>query len=173
MTAGRKALPSNLHVLRGTNRSDRHGSGVAVTIVNPDPPAGLPDAAAAEWRRIAPILAKYKLLSDLDTTALEAYCRIYARWLEAERKLDEKESMIFRTQTGYETQSAYLNIINMCLKQMQSFMAEFGMTPATRERLKALANQPTQLNLFGEFVARKSGAQAGSATAPTGTAVND
>jgi len=152
---GRKAIPGNLHVLRGTNREDRHGGGVSVTIVNPDPPDGLPVVAAAEWKRIAPILSKYKLLSDLDLTALEAYCRVYARWLDAEKKLDEKDSLVFRTQTGYETQSAYLNIINMCLKQMQSFMAEFGMTPATRERLKAIASQPKQLGMFDDFLARK------------------
>jgi len=155
---GRRALPGNMHVLKGTHRDDRHGSGAsAVTIVNPDPPADLPEVAAAEWRRIAPILSKYKLLSDLDLTALQAYCRVYARWLEAEEKLNQRDSLVFRTTTGYETQSAYLNIINMCLKQMQSLMAEFGMTPATRERLKAIAAQPQQLNLFDDFLARKAG----------------
>ena len=155
MSRGRKALPSNLHVLHGTHRDDRHGGGVAVKIVNPDPPSGLPDDAATEWRRIAPILSGYKLLSDLDLTALEMYCRVYARWLDAERRLDESGKLVFRTHTGYETQSAYLNIINQCLKQMQSLMAEFGMTPATRERLKANANAPKQQNLFDDFLTRK------------------
>ena len=155
MSRGRKALPSNLHVLHGTHRDDRHGGGVAVKIVNPDPPSGLPDDAATEWRRIAPILSGYKLLSDLDLTALEMYCRVYARWLDAERRLDESGKLVFRTHTGYETQSAYLNIINQCLKQMQSLMAEFGMTPATRERLKAIANAPKQQNLFDDFLTRK------------------
>ena len=157
---GRKALPGNMHVLRGTHREDRHGGSVAVAIVNPDPPAGLPEVASAEWKRIAPILSKYRLLSDLDLTALEMYCRVYARWLDAEKKLEWKESLVFRTTTGYETQSAYLNIINQCLKQMQSLMAEFGMTPATRERLKSLANQPQQLGLFDDFVSRKTGSNA-------------
>lgn len=155
---GRKALPGNMHVLRGTHRDDRHSGSTAVLIVNPDPPEGLPKIADEEWRRIAPILSKYKLLSDLDLTALEAYCRVYARWLEAENALSLKDSLVFRTKTGYESQSAYLNIINMCLKQMQSFMAEFGMTPATRERLKSLANQPQQLGLFDDFVSRKGSA---------------
>lgn len=157
---GRRALPSNVHLLKGTHRDDRHGGSVTVTIVNPDPPAGLPEVAATEWRRIAPILSNYRLLSDLDLTALEAYCRVYARWLEAEAKLDERDSLVFRTTTGYEAQSAYLNIVNMCLKQMQSLMAEFGMTPATRERLKALSNQPKQLGMFDDFLNRKKGSAA-------------
>ena len=73
-----------------------------------------------------------RLLSDLDLTALAMYCRVHARWLEAERRLEESGELVFETQSGYQTQSAYLNIINQCLKQMQSIMAEFGMTPATR-----------------------------------------
>ena len=155
MAKGRKALPGNLHVLHGTHRADRHGGGLAVQIVNPDPPAGMPEAATAEWRRIAPILSKYRLLSDLDTVALEAYCRVYARWLQAERALDLEDSLVFRTSTGYEAQNAHLSIINSCLKQMQSLMAEFGMTPATRERLKALAGAPQQQDLFGDFLQKK------------------
>lgn len=155
MSKGRKALPSNMHLLHGTHRGDRHGGGLAVKIVNPDPPPGMTAAAEAEWRKMAPVLSGYRLLSDLDLTALEAYCRVYARWLEAERLLDESGELVFTTQTGYQTQSAYLNIINQCLKQMQSFMAEFGMTPATRERLKAIAAQPKQQDLFGDFLNRK------------------
>ena len=157
MSKGRKSLPSNMHLLHGTHRGDRHGGGLAVKIINPDPPFGLPAAAEAEWRKMAPVLSGYRLLSDLDLTALEAYCRVYARWLEAERLLDKSGELVFTTQTGYQTQSAYLNIINQCLKQMQSLMAEFGMTPATRERLKAIANQPKQQDLFGDFLNRKKG----------------
>lgn len=155
MAKGRKAMPGALHMLHGTHRQDRHGGGLAVQIVNPDPPAGMPEDATAEWRRIAPILARYKLLSDLDLVALQAYCRVYARWLQAERALDLEDSLVFRTSTGYEAQNAHLSIINSCLKQMQSLMAEFGMTPATRERLKALASTPQQQDLFGDFLRKK------------------
>ena len=155
MSRGRKALPSNLHLLHGTHREDRHGGGFSVEIVNPDPPGGLPEDAASEWRRIAPILSKYRLLSDLDLTALEMYCRVYARWLDAERRLAESGELVFRTQTGYETQSAYLNIINKCQEQMRQLMPEFGMTPASRERIKAIANAPKQQDLFGDFLSRK------------------
>jgi P27 family predicted phage terminase small subunit len=161
MAKGRRALPSNMHILHGTDRKDRHGGGLSVLIVNPDPPDGLPEVAADEWRRMAPVLAKYNLLSDLDLTALEMYCRVYARWLEAERLLEESQTLVFKTQTGYQTQSAYLNIINQCLKQMQSLMGEFGMTPATRERLKAIANQPKPQDLFSDFLDRKKEAQNG------------
>jgi P27 family predicted phage terminase small subunit len=155
MAKGRRALPSNLHVLHGTHREDRHGGGLSVQIVNPDPPEGMPVGAITEWKKIAPVLSKYNLLSDLDLTALEIYCRVYARWMDAERRLEESGELVFETQTGYQTQSAYLNIINQCLKQMDTSLAHFGMTPATRERLKAIANQPKQQDLFSDFLTRK------------------
>lgn len=155
MAKGRRALPANMHLLHGTHRDDRHGGGLSVKIVNPDPPHGMPALAEQEWRKMAPILSGYRLLSDLDLTALEAYCRVYARWLDAEQRLDDSGELVFTTQSGYQTQSAYLNIINQCIKQMQSLMAEFGMTPATRERLKAIASAPKQQDLFGDFLSRK------------------
>jgi len=158
MAKGRKAMPANMRLLHGTHREDRHGGGLSVNIVNPDPPEGMPEAATAEWKRMAPILSGYRILSDLDLTTLQAYCRVYARWLEAERLLDESGKLVFTTKSGYQAQSAYLSIINQCLKQMQSLMAEFGMTPASRERLKAIASAPKQQDLFGDFLGRKRGA---------------
>ena len=94
-------------------------------------------------------LATLPLFSHLDEGELERLSKGCAL-----RRL-ERGKLVFRTHTGYETQSAYLNIINQCLKQMQSLMAEFGMTPATRERLKAIANAPKQQNLFDDFLTRK------------------
>lgn len=155
MTKGRKSLPATLHVLHGTHRSDRHDGAVHVESINPDPPDNIPEDARAEWVRIAPILSKYNLLSSLDLKALEIYCRVYARWIEAERHLEGAESFVFETKTGYQANSAYLNVANMCIKQMQSIMGEFGMTPATRARMKGIATQPQQQNLFDDFLKRK------------------
>lgn len=152
---GRKALPANLHILHGTHRGDRHDGGVQVESINPDPPEELPEEARDEWLRIAPILSKHNLLSSLDLTALEMYCRVYARWLKAERKLEAEDALVFKTQTGYQAHSAYLNVANMCIKQMQSIMGEFGMTPATRARMKEIAKQPQQQGLFDDFLKRK------------------
>lgn len=155
MAKGRKAMPANVHKLRGSYRGDRHGDGITVDAVLPDPPVELSEVGQKEWRRIAPELSKVGLLSNLDLTALEMYCRVYCRWLDAEKKLDEGD-LVFKTKTGYEANSAYLNVVNMCIKQMQSIMGEFGMTPATRARMKAMVSQPEQMDLFSDFMNKKN-----------------
>jgi P27 family predicted phage terminase small subunit len=152
---GRKALPKNVHKLHGSFREDRHGGGIQVAAVLPEPPERLPEVGQEEWRRIAPELHKVGLLSNLDLTALEMYCRLFCRWLAAEKELEGDDSLVMKTKTGYQAQSAYLNIANACIKQMQSIMGEFGMTPATRARMKAMVEQPKQLDLFDEFMGQK------------------
>ncbi len=45
-------------------------------------------AARAEWRRVAPLLKDGKVITAADRAALAAYCVSYARWMQAEAKLD-------------------------------------------------------------------------------------
>ena len=153
---GRKPIPAQLHKLKGSFRSDRHEVKPGVEVVNPSPPRGLPRAAKEEWRRMAAVLSKYRLLSDLDLTALEMYCRVFARWQAVEKKLQEVDELVFETENKYQVQSAYLGIANACMKQLNHLMGEFGMTPATRERLRALNDAPQKEDAFDEFMKKKA-----------------
>lgn len=149
MSKGRKAIPGKIHQLHGTYREDRHGGGVKVDSVLPDPPDRLPIVGQIEWRRLAPELNKLGVLSELDLTTLEMYCTVFARWIKAEGKIrEQEEGEISRTPNGYQQQSAWLQISNNCIKQMQSLCAEFGMTPATRARMRLIEQQPKQLDLL-------------------------
>ncbi len=158
---GRKTKPSNIHQLHGTYREDRHGGGIQIESVLPDPPAGLPEAGLEEWLRVAPELHKANLLTNLDLAALEAYCRLFARWRMAEEMLATADDMVFEAKSGYMAQSAYLNISNACVKQMHSIMADFGMTPAARARMKAVDAGPKQQDLFEDFMNSKKKRQNG------------
>lgn len=53
----------------------------------PTAPRYLTKIAKAEWRRIGRLLKDAGLLTDLDTTALGAYCAAYSRHVEAESML--------------------------------------------------------------------------------------
>ena len=101
----------------------------------PRKPTVLQGNAATEWKKITKQLAALGLLTQIDTTALAAYCQVYARWCEAEKEL-RKTGMIIKAPSGYPVMSPYLSIINNCLTQIKGFMAEFGMTPASRSRVK-------------------------------------
>jgi P27 family predicted phage terminase small subunit len=173
MARGRKALPGKLHVLHGTYREDRHGGELQVEAVLPDPPERLPEIGKQEWRRLAPELFKYKVLSNLDLTTLEMYCTVFDRWVRAEQRLRDEtdehhDGEIARTPNGFQQQSAWLLIANNCIKQMQSLCAEFGMTPATRARMKLIQERPKQLDLlsmldqFGANMASGTGGRGGN-----------
>lgn len=148
MAKGRKAVPKNLKMLRGTYRSDRDGGGVKVKAYLPEPPEWMPDIGKEEWERIAKELYELELLTRLDVVALEMYCSVYARWKKAEFKLLEmEEGEVSRTPNGYQQMSAWMLIYNNCFKQLQSAAGMFGLTPADRARMKVAADAPKQLDL--------------------------
>jgi P27 family predicted phage terminase small subunit len=151
---GRKALPNNVHKLRGSFREDRHGGGIQAAAVLPDPPEGLPELAKQEWHRAAKELHKHGLLTALDLVPFEMYCRVYAQWIEAEENLEHSD-MIFKTQTGYQAVGAAFVVAGKLRAELLKIGAEFGLTPATRARMKAIDNQPQQLDMFGEFLNKK------------------
>jgi P27 family predicted phage terminase small subunit len=97
-------------------------------------PPHLSPAAQREWRRLATPLHGIGVLTLADRAALAAYCQAWGRWVEAEEKLKETPPLL-KTPSGYVQQSPWLTIANKQLELMARFMAELGLTPASRSRL--------------------------------------
>lgn len=157
MIRGRKPKPTHLKLVQG-NPGRRP--------IEPDkiqpperskalaPPACLGATAKAEWRRLAPVLHKLGLLSDMDRGVFTAYCEAWGRWRDAERKLQElrKQSdsgdvMVIKTQAGNYIQNPYLGIANKAMNDMVRHAAEFGLSPSARARVhdnapKGVQNAP-------------------------------
>ncbi len=132
---GRKPKPTALKIAQG-NPGKRPINGH-----EPMPPGSLPDCpphlsevAQEEWHRIAESLNKIGLLTQVDRTTMAAYCQCYGRWVEAEQKLKDTPS-ILRMPSGYIQQSPWLTIANKQLELLVKYMAELGLTPASRSRL--------------------------------------
>ena len=74
------------------------------------------------------------VLALVDRAVLAAYCRAYGRWVEAEDKL--KDTPLFlKTPSGYVQQSPWLSVANKQMELMGRYMAELGLTPASRSRV--------------------------------------
>lgn len=101
----------------------------------PGPPDHLNDLARQEWDRMAKELHSIGILTSIDGAGFALYCQAYARWVESEGHV-LKEGMVIETHTGALKQNPYLSIANHAMKQMKEFLAEFGMTPSSRSRLK-------------------------------------
>jgi P27 family predicted phage terminase small subunit len=137
---GRKPKPAHLRVVTGTrggslgwrgNDGERssHGGDKPPTC-----PAHLSPTAKAEWKRLARHLFDLGTLAEADRAALAAYCQAYGRWVDAERKLAETPTLI-KLPSGYIQPSPWLAIANKQLEIMKGFMAELGLTPASRSRV--------------------------------------
>ena len=136
MTRGRKPKPSALKLLTG-NPGKR-----PLPSDEPQIPASLPPApdhlnelARGEWKRVAESLYNCGILTALDRAALGAYCTAYARWAEAETKL-EAEGFTIETSLGTIIQSPLVGIANKAAADMVRYASEFGMTPSARSRVK-------------------------------------
>ena len=116
--------------------------------LEPVPPDGLPscpdhlgDVARDEWDRIAGVLHDMGVVTTVDRAVLAAYCQCYGRWVEAEERLRDTP-LLLKTPSGYVQQSPWLSVANKQLELMGRYMAELGITPASRSRVTNV-NAPT------------------------------
>jgi P27 family predicted phage terminase small subunit len=154
---GRKPVPTQLKLLRGNpGRRPLPTQEPTPALVEGSqaPPAWLDKAAKAEWRRVAPLLVKNGLLSELDLDALTAYCVAFTEWRRAAAQARRQTVVV--GPNGFLMQSPYVLIAARSLALMRSLMSDFGMTPSARARvtkIQALAPTPP-INPLEKFLRR-------------------
>lgn len=129
--------PTNLKVLQGNPGKRELNKNEPKFPVDDEllkPPAYLSKYAKKEWKRIAPLLLKTKLLTEADVSALAAYCQAYHRWIENE-KLIRTYGYTTVTDKGNIIQRPEVGIANKAMDSMLKFAREFGLTPSSRTNL--------------------------------------
>lgn len=151
MTRGTRPTPTKLKILKGNpgRRPLNPHEPAPRARRSLAPPAWLEGAAAAEWRRLAPVLFRLGLLTEIDDAALAQYCELWARWRQAETAL-RKHGMVIAGNKGTPVLSPYVAIANRALSQMRALLIEFGMTPSARTRVKTDAG-PQPADPFAPF----------------------
>ena len=135
--AGRKKIPTKLHILKGTDRADRRNSSEPEPeACIPDPPPHLSAEALEEWSRITVELDRLGLLTELDRTELAMYCQAYGRWVKYEKIIAEKGEL-YKTTNGNVQTSPAMWVANKAMEQCHKFLTEFGMTPSSRAKVCA------------------------------------
>ena len=158
MTRGPKPKPTAIRRLdgnpgkRGYNRQEP-----LVPDDIPTCPDHLGETAREEWDRLAAVLFGMGVLTVVDRAALAAYCLCYGRWVEAEEKL-QTTPLLLKTPSGYVQQSPWLSVSNKQLELMGRYMAELGLTPASRSRVvSALPAEKSELTIFRAIYEAKDG----------------
>lgn len=113
-------------------------------------PAELSTAAQAEWQRVVSELRSRDMLTELDRSALAAYCGAFALWAEAMVAV-QKFGSVVKTAKGFPVQSPYVAIANKQSAMMMRIAGEFGFTPATRDR-QPRPGRFAKYDLFGDLV---------------------
>ena len=141
---GRKPLPDNVHYLHGNPGKRARDSSRQPQYKEKTPPCPkfLGPVARKEWRFIAPKLMKARVLTEVDKAVLIAYCTSFEQLVEGYQRLREAleqnpDAHLIRTASGYVMKNPYYSVIGQAKKEMNSAMAELGITPSSRSRIIA------------------------------------
>jgi P27 family predicted phage terminase small subunit len=127
------------------NQKEPHG--VPIQEV-PRPPSHLNRYGKRKWKELAPVLAESRIMTENDLVALEVLCESYGQYREAQyavyHYVDRYGKTHKRTLGEYlrdrnsQTMPEY-TAMNKALSTMRGLLAEFGMSPASRSRVSAVA----------------------------------
>ena len=136
---GRKPKPAAAKKLAGNpgKRKPKKTPATSTPATMPKPPAWISAEAKAEWLRVGPLLAERGLLTELDAGVFTVYCNSWTMYLAAFKEV-KKHGAVLTSEKGTAYSSPHMNILSGMMKQMVAIACEFGLTPASRERLTAV-----------------------------------
>jgi len=136
--SGRKPVPTALKLLRGNP-----GKG-AIPKDEPKPTKGLPPCpswlsavAKREYRRVGKLMVSAGVMTVADGPALAMLATSWATWVEAETMASE-HGLIVKGRDGAPAVNPYRKIANEAYDRTRQLLVEFGMTPSSRTRVKAI-----------------------------------
>jgi len=136
--SGKRPTPTAIRVLRGNPSRRRYPVGeptYAPAAVDADPPPIVRDNpdAAAEWRRVVPLLQASRVLTEADVAVVITLCVQWATWLGAQRHL-ARDGMVLKRR-GDLVINPYAKIARDAFTQCHHVWIELGLTPSSRARL--------------------------------------
>jgi len=161
MGKGRKNIPTHLKILRGNPgrrplpETEPHPD---ITDKVPDPPKYLDDIARDEWLNMAPKLHALKLLTELDITALAAYCKCFSVWVQANNMVSLMGDFIVGSK-GSLVQNPAVSTAKHAEIELRRWLVEFGMTPASRTKVQVPTKKKN--SDLEAFLNKKRGQHAG------------
>ncbi len=137
--------PTAVKIAEG-NRGHRkiEGDDFVPDQVMPETPRGMSRGALREWRRMGKILFAKGVLTQVDGMAFKAYCEHAAQSEIAFIKFNERGAVVDVFAMDKKGNQVFLHsevnpwykVFLEEQKAMKAFLIEFGLTPASRSRLK-------------------------------------
>lgn len=134
---GRKCVPTGIKKQRGNpGHRPLNAAEPMPTPGRPQCPAHIQGEAKAEWDRITGELEGMGLLTSADRGVIALYCQAWARWAHAEAEVMKIGEVIKAPYTGTAMANPWLSIANKAHEQCHKLMAEIGLTPSARSKIK-------------------------------------
>lgn len=150
---GRKPKPEQLKILAG-ERADRvNPAAPRPAKCRPARPDHLDEWGLEAWDRLIPQLEQLGTLAEADGDALALYCATYSRWRLARAEIEAHGITVETGQGGLKANPA-CTVVAQCERAMASMLAEFGLTPSSRARVKSDEKARDDL---ADFLNRRSG----------------
>lgn len=109
----------------------------------PSPPDHLSKEARLAWGVFATKLDRIGVLTELDGAALEQACELYAEIVALRADLATGRVQVVETVAGadLERPRPQVAMLQRAVSELRAWLAEFGMTPSSRTKVSALADE--------------------------------
>ena len=109
-------------------------------------PDWLSPPARRKWLRLAPVLARSGLLTELDGDALARYCEAMVQYQQAKRYVDSllegadndagyQSRLLIRTASGNVIQNPAISLMKHASQEADRLGKQFGLSPSARAGL--------------------------------------
>lgn len=145
---GRRPKPNALKIAEGSRNvrpEPNFPEGVGA------PPSHLNEVARIEWGRVVELLSSQRILKQTDRAAIAAYCCAYSRWVQAEEQVQRDGVTIIGLRGGMVKHPA-VTVAHEAMLLVHKFSCEFGLTPAARQKVGAVAMPDEPGNELASFM---------------------
>jgi len=133
--AGRCSKPTALKILQGNPGKRPLPKNEPQPDVGSICPEWVSEHAMKNWDLISKNLELCGILTVIDSNALALYCDALGRFIYYSEEI-EKTGEVIETATGNFTINPYVKLRDIAFEQIRRLSTEFGMTPASRTRVK-------------------------------------
>ena len=142
---GPPKTPTAMLKLRGSPLAKTRSNEPRPQVGIPDPPDYLTKEERANFRRFGKMLNGMGVMTVADAAMLGRYCRMFTRWLEAEKFIAENGTTYPKHDATGKTigfgEFPQVGIADRAAGHMLKIEVQFGLSPASRPKLAALVKR--------------------------------
>jgi P27 family predicted phage terminase small subunit len=159
MTRGRKAIPQEIKERSGAfvkHPERRNKNAPKADGLRPEMPPDFDDHESQKWDQMCEILSAKGILSSDLVEILTAYCTAYGGWMRA-REAVKKLGIVLVSKKGGEAdvkRNPFSVELHKYRDDMNRLLPEFGLTPASRQKVAMIAPTEVADDPFAAIMAR-------------------